>query len=204
MSLDADPNQSRSACIYGLHLIQAGHGDGALMAFDKVLSQAPNFPMALWGKGMVLYAGEKRFCRRPGKSWRVAKSGSARRRTKRGCQSARRYPDDRRRTKPCRCSGKERRRDIFLSAQISGKITVDPKLKANIDRNATLFIIARPATGAGGPPLAVKKIDRPTFPVDYTLSQDNVMMQGLPSPAKSTSPFALTKTTIPSLAPPAT
>ena len=28
--------------------------------------------------------------------------------------------------------------------------------------------------------IAVKKIDRPTFPLDYALSQDNVMMQGMP------------------------
>jgi hypothetical protein len=47
-----------------------------------------------------------------------------------------------------------------------------------------LFIIARPATAAGGPPLAVKKIARPTFPVDYTLNQDNVMMQGTPFTGK--------------------
>ena len=38
----------------GFILVQAGHADGALLAFEKALSQAPNFPMALWGKGMVL------------------------------------------------------------------------------------------------------------------------------------------------------
>ncbi|HEX5607943.1 MAG TPA: hypothetical protein VFY96_15570, partial [Candidatus Binatia bacterium] len=65
------------------------------------------------------------------------------------------------------------------SAQITGKITIDPKLKGSIDPNAALFIIARPASGAGGPPLAVKKIDRPSFPVDFTLSQENVMMPGI-------------------------
>ena len=71
-----------------------------------------------------------------------------------------------------------------LSAQISGKITIDPKLKANVDPNAALFIIARPAGGAGGPPLAVKKIDKPTFPLTYSLSQENVMMQGTPFTGK--------------------
>jgi cytochrome c-type biogenesis protein CcmH len=70
------------------------------------------------------------------------------------------------------------------SAQISGKITIDPKLKASIDSNAALFIIARPAGAAGGPPLAVKKINRPTFPLDFTLSQENVMMQGMPFTGK--------------------
>jgi cytochrome c-type biogenesis protein CcmH len=64
------------------------------------------------------------------------------------------------------------------AAKITGRITIDPKLKVNLDPNAALFIIARPASGAPGPPLAVKKIDRATFPLDYTLGQENVMMQG--------------------------
>src|SRR5947199_400551 len=42
------------------------------------------------------------------------------------------------------------------SDQITGKITLDPKLKANIDSQAALFIIARSAGAAVGPPLAVK------------------------------------------------
>jgi len=69
------------------------------------------------------------------------------------------------------------------SAQISGQITIDAKLKGSIDPNAALFIIARPA-GAGGPPLAVKKIDKPVFPLTYSLSQENVMMQGTPFTGK--------------------
>ncbi len=46
-----------------------------------------------------------------------------------------------------------------------------------------LFIIARPAAG-GGPPLAVKKIDRPTFPLSYSLGAENVMTQGMPFTGK--------------------
>ena len=45
----------------GFILMQAGHGDGALLAFEKALSRAPNLPMALWGKGMVLYQDKKDF-----------------------------------------------------------------------------------------------------------------------------------------------
>ena len=59
-----------------------------------------------------------------------------------------------------------------------------PKLKDKIDPQAALFIIARPAGGPGGPPLAVKKIDKPTFPLQYSLSQENVMMQGTPFTGK--------------------
>ncbi len=70
------------------------------------------------------------------------------------------------------------------SAQVSGKITIDPKLRGKIDPDAALFIIARSAGGAGGPPLAVKKIDKPVFPLTYSLSQENVMMQGTPFTGK--------------------
>ena len=58
------------------------------------------------------------------------------------------------------------------------------RLKANIDPQAALFIIARPAGSPGGPPLAVKKIDKPKFPLQYSLSQENVMMQGTPFTGK--------------------
>ena len=43
----------------GFILIQAGHADGALLAFEKALAVAPNLPMALWGKGMTLYQGKQ-------------------------------------------------------------------------------------------------------------------------------------------------
>jgi hypothetical protein len=46
-----------------------------------------------------------------------------------------------------------------------------------VDREATLFIIARQAAGSG-PPLAVKKIQRPRFPLSYSLSAENMMIQG--------------------------
>ncbi|MGZ9130655.1 MAG: c-type cytochrome biogenesis protein CcmI/CycH, partial [Candidatus Binatia bacterium] len=67
---------------------------------------------------------------------------------------------------------------------ISGTIAIDAKLKSNLDPNAALFIIARPAGNPGGPPLAVKKIDKPKFPLQYSLSQENVMMQGTPFSGK--------------------
>ncbi|HEX2226854.1 MAG TPA: hypothetical protein VHM64_06915, partial [Candidatus Binatia bacterium] len=38
--------------------------------------------------------------------------------------------------------------------------------------------------GAAGPPLAVKKIDNPSFPIAYSLGQENVMMQGTPFTGK--------------------
>jgi hypothetical protein len=64
--------------------------------------------------------------------------------------------------------------------QITGRITIDPKLKDRLKSGATLFIIGRATGSAKGPPLAVKKIDRPLFPLSYSLGPENVMIQGLP------------------------
>jgi Flp pilus assembly protein TadD len=74
--LSIDPNQPEAHSYMGLILVRAGHADGALMAFERALSSNPNSPLALWGKGMVLWrrttlrrrntAGEKQRQRRPG------------------------------------------------------------------------------------------------------------------------------------------
>jgi cytochrome c-type biogenesis protein CcmH len=176
--LASDPNNAEAHSYMGFILVQAGHGDAALTAFDKALSHAPNFPMALWGKGMVLYREKQDFVGAretlekllnlipPGEEKNeIAKvlaeipSGDGQKSQSSGQTTA---------TASAAPS----------SSQISGQISLDPKLKANLDPNAALFIIARPAGVAGGPPLAVKKIDKPAFPLSYSLSQENVMMQG--------------------------
>ena len=179
-----DPNNPEAHTYMGYILVQTGNGDGALIAFDRALSRAPNFPMALWGKAMVLYQDKKDYAGArqaleqllslipPGPERNEVVKVLAEIPTTGGASSR------------AAAAEKNAGATSSSSAQISGKITIDPKLKASIDPNAALFIIARPASGAGGPPLAVKKVDRPTFPVDYTLSQDNAMMQGLPFTGK--------------------
>jgi cytochrome c-type biogenesis protein CcmH len=59
--LGADPTHPEAHSYMGFILMQAGHGDGALMAFEKALARAPSLPMALWGKGMVLYQDKQDF-----------------------------------------------------------------------------------------------------------------------------------------------
>jgi cytochrome c-type biogenesis protein CcmH len=192
-ALGADPNNPEAHAYMGFILVQAGHGDGALMAFDKALAQAPNFPMALWGKGMVLYQEKKDYAGAreifekllnlmpPGEErneiskllMEIPASSGQPKRAATGPTTAKAAPSS--------------------SAQVSGTITVDPKLKASVDPNAALFIIARSASSAGGPPLAVKKIDKPTFPLAYHLSQENVMMQGTPFTGKITISVRLDK-----------
>jgi len=188
--LAADPNQPEANSYMGMILMQAGHADGALMAFDKALSVAPNFPMALWGKGMALYQGKQDHAGArevfekllplvpPGEDHEaivkvlaeIAAAGQKPKMTAKPAAAA----------APSSSSASS-----APSGQITGQITIDPKLKAAIDPQAVLFIIARPTAG-GGPPLAVKKIDRPTFPISYSLSAENMMTQGMPFTGKLT------------------
>ena len=44
---------------------------------------------------------------------------------------------------------------------------------------AILFLIARKGEG-GGPPLAVKRVEAPTFPMEFTLGPGDRMIQAMP------------------------
>jgi cytochrome c-type biogenesis protein CcmH len=173
-ALAADPNQPEAHAYMGFILVQAGHADGALMAFDKALSQAPNFPMALWGKGMVLlrdkqdHSGARQVLE---KLAQLLPAGAERSEVEKVIQD---MPQSEGKPRPQATAAAP------SGQQIAGRISIDPKLKGNVDSQAALFIIARPSDTAKGPPLAVKKIDRPVFPLSYSLGAENVMMQGMP------------------------
>ena len=176
-ALAIDPNQPEAHAYMGFILVQAGHADGALLAFDKALAVAPNLPMALWGKGMTLYQGKQDYAGAKEafeKLLRIIPAGAERAEVEKilaempqGGQKPRRQSEP----APPQTS---------TDQQITGKISIDSKLKANVDGQASLFIIARPSDTGKGPPLAVKKIDRPVFPLSYSLGAENVMMQGMP------------------------
>ncbi|HLN87612.1 MAG TPA: cytochrome c-type biogenesis protein CcmH, partial [Candidatus Limnocylindrales bacterium] len=159
--LSSDPDNPEAHGYMGFILMQAGHGDGALMAFEKALARAPNFPMALWGKAMVLYQDKKDFAGAREifeKLLNLVPPGEERNEITKMLAE---IPTTGGAPKPTSTAAPA----ATPSGQsISGKITIDPKLKDKLDPQAALFIIARSATG-GGPPLAVKKIDKPTFPL---------------------------------------
>jgi cytochrome c-type biogenesis protein CcmH len=134
--------------------------------------------MALWGKGMVLYQDKKDFAGARAIFERLLSMvppGEERNEITKILGEIPTASGPAKPVQPVAASSGQ---------TISGTITVDPKLKSNVDPNAALFIIARSAGGQGGPPLAVKKIDKPTFPLNYSLSRENVMMQGTPFTGK--------------------
>jgi len=169
--LAVDANHPEAHAYMGLILAQAGHAEGALMAFDRALASDPNFPLALWGKGMLLYRAKEHFAEARKvleKLLTVLPPGEEKNEIQKTVAELAQLASRQ----------KEAPKKGAVLAVIRGIVSIDPKLKTRVDANAALFIIARSANSAGGPPLAVKKVDRPVFPVSYTLGPENVMMPG--------------------------
>ena len=61
---------------------------------------------------------------------------------------------------------------------IRGTLRVAPELASAQPAGAVLFLIARGETP--GPPLAVKRIDAPSFPLDFEIGPDDRMLKSLP------------------------
>ncbi len=62
---------------------------------------------------------------------------------------------------------------------VSGTITLAPEVASKVPAGAILFLIARNGPG-GGPPLAVKRIESPEFPMEFTLGPDDRMIKQMP------------------------
>lgn len=173
--LAADPADPEAHSYMGYILVQAGHADGALMAFDKALAAAPDYPLALWGKGMVLYRERQDYAAARAvfeKLVRLLPPGHDR------TEIEKILAELPRSSGPSPAPPAEGTR-----VQISGTITIGPGVDPKAAAQGSLFIIARRAGGAG-PPVAVKKIDRPRFPVAYSIGPEDAMIQGAPLDGK--------------------
>jgi cytochrome c-type biogenesis protein CcmH len=60
---------------------------------------------------------------------------------------------------------------------IAGRVNIDPQLASRVSPSAVLFVIVRRPEGLPRP-IAVKRIDNPTFPVAFRITNDDVMVQG--------------------------
>ena len=61
-------------------------------------------------------------------------------------------------------------------APVSGSVSLAPELASRAPVNAVLFIIAR--RGAG-PPLAVKRVEHPQFPLEFSIGPEDRMIQAM-------------------------
>jgi hypothetical protein len=64
-------------------------------------------------------------------------------------------------------------------AEIRGSVEIAPAMRDAAPADAVLFIIARSGSG-GGPPLAVKREPRPSFPFAFALGPDDRMIPSVP------------------------
>lgn len=62
------------------------------------------------------------------------------------------------------------------NAVITGSITLADGF--HLETSGFLFIVARSKESPVGPPLAVKRIEAPVFPVTFEMSEENVMNMG--------------------------
>jgi cytochrome c-type biogenesis protein CcmH len=62
-------------------------------------------------------------------------------------------------------------------APVTGTVELAPELAGKTPAGAVLFIIAR---RGGGPPLAVKRVPNPQFPLPFTIGPDDRMIQTMP------------------------
>jgi hypothetical protein len=63
-------------------------------------------------------------------------------------------------------------------APLRGTIRIAEALTGRVPEGAVLFLIAR--TGAGGPPTAVRRIEGPSFPLEFSIGPDDRMIANLP------------------------
>lgn len=65
--------------------------------------------------------------------------------------------------------------DRGIPPGITGEVTLPPEYADKIQPGSVLYVIAR---APGGPPIAARKIDNPTFPTRFFLGQESVMFEG--------------------------
>jgi cytochrome c-type biogenesis protein CcmH len=61
---------------------------------------------------------------------------------------------------------------------VRGTVELDEALRGRAPRGGVLFVIAR--SGGGGPPLAVKRIADPEFPLDFEIGPADRMIEQMP------------------------
>ena len=65
------------------------------------------------------------------------------------------------------------------AAPIEGVIELAPELVSARPDGGVLFVIARPQGARGGPPLAVLRIPSPSFPLEFSIGPDDVMIPSM-------------------------
>lgn len=62
-------------------------------------------------------------------------------------------------------------------AVVAGRVTIAPELADRVAETDVLYVIVRRPQGPPRP-IAVKRIDRPRFPVEFAVTREDVMIRG--------------------------
>ncbi len=165
--LDVDPNNPIALSYLGTVLGRGGHADAGLEAVERALRIAPDHPLALWAKGLVLYEAKRDYAGAI-RSWEALMRQAL---APGDADAVARMLAEARRQLASAAGGSPAK----AVARIAGTIILAEGLRGEAPAGGTLFVIAR---RGDGPPLAVTKIVDPRFPVRFTLGPEHVMVPG--------------------------
>jgi cytochrome c-type biogenesis protein CcmH len=146
-------------------------GGEAGRALDRSLALDPTNPKALWLKASRFH--EERLYAEALVTWKTLK-------TLLPADSPDRQLIDANIDEATRLSGAPPSREVAgatanAPVEINGTVTIEQRLVARVDRNATLFIYAK-AADAPGPPLAVMRTTADKWPVAFRLDDSMAMV----------------------------
>jgi len=174
--LAIEPDHPAALSSLALILARGGHTDAAVEAVERALARAPDDSFALWVNGLVLYEAKRDYAGAI-RAWEALLEQPL-------------APDDSRTVTQMLAGARQRldsgaaaaapsvpvpARNAGDSRYIIGAVLLGDSLRAAGPPAGTLFVIAR---RGGGPPLAVKRIVSPQFPVEFSLGPEDVMVQG--------------------------
>lgn len=167
LALDRDNPEAHT--FMALILLHAGHADEALLALERALTGPANHPFALWVKGVVLFEGKRDYAGAIEAWERLMAQRLGETDADRVAQAILEARTRLAATPGRGGSAAESERTI------TGTITVAPALGVPVPQNGVLFVIARQGDG---PPLAVKRIPNPSFPLTFALGPEDRMAGG--------------------------
>lgn len=183
--LEREPRHPAALTYLGLFTAAQGRADQGLELIDQALAAAPGDAFALWAKGGLLFsrrrdyggaaAAWEQMLRSPGldAGTRAAVEewlAEARWRAEHGDEMAR----PRRAAEAPTASPRE---PAAPAPIVAGTVSLAAGTGGGAGQPGALFVIVRQGSG---PPLAVKRIESPRFPLAYTVGPEDVMVAGRP------------------------
>ncbi|HEY8371096.1 MAG TPA: tetratricopeptide repeat protein [Thermodesulfobacteriota bacterium] len=173
--LDHDPDHPAALTYLGLMTAAEGRVEHALALIDRALEAAPGDTFALWAKGGLLFSHGHDYAG-------AAAAWEAMLRSPRLDATTRAVVEEwvaeaRWRQEHGEEIERPRAAAPAPAPIVTGTVTLGPGVTGGAEQAGALFVIARRGSG---PPLAVKRIESPRFPVHYTLGPEDAMLRDRP------------------------